>query len=142
MNKDAEYLKAITQIIKTGHWMTHQASLKLKSFEISEPQFNVLRILRGRKGKPATVSEIQKDMVQQNSNVTRIIDKLLLKSLVERKECIENRRKMDITITEQGLKLLTLLDQKLLELHEPLMQNITASEAKTLSSLIIKLKGK
>lgn len=121
--------------------MTHQVSVKLKAFNISEPQFNVLRILRGRKGQPATVQEIQHEMVQRTSNVTRIIDKLLDKKLVERKECAANRRKMDITITNQGLKLLKKLDEKVLELHQPMIKNLTTAEAKTLTTLILKLKG-
>ena len=98
----SNYYTAIHQIIRTGHWITDQISQELKEHDVTEPQFNVLRILRGRKGNPVTVVEIQEQMVQRTSNVTRIIDKLLVKGLVDRQECHANRRKMDITITEKG----------------------------------------
>jgi len=132
---------AIYQIIKTGHWITNRVGTELKDFEISEPQYNVLSILKGRNGKPITVQEILKGMVQRTSNVTRIVDKLIDKGLVNRQECSTNRRKMDITITSQGEELLVQLDKKVHKLHRPMEENLTSEEAKTLTKLIIKLKG-
>ncbi len=137
MNED--FFQAIYHIIKTGHWITDQVSKELKEFDISEPQFNVLRILRGRKGTVASVQEIQSQMIQKSSNVTRIIDKLKQKGLVDRMECSNNRRRMDITITKNGLKLLKSLDSKVQQLHLPLMSNLNQSEAKQLTKLIKKL---
>ncbi len=136
-----KYYKAIHQIIQTGHWVTDQISLELKEFDITEPQFNVLRILQGRKGEPITVLEIQERMVQRTSNVTRIIDKLLAKDLVDRKECPSNRRKMDITITDKGVKFLSVLDKKVQVFHKPMIDNLTAEELEQLDDLIRKLKG-
>ena len=141
MKKEDIYLEAIYQIIRTGHWITDQVNCELKDFGISEPQFNVLRILRGNKGKPITVREIQGRMVQRSSNVTRIIDKLLEKGLVSRKECPSNRRKMDINITKQGEALLVKLDRKVKAFHEPMAKNLTEPEARKLANLILKLKG-
>ncbi|MEO9484873.1 MAG: MarR family transcriptional regulator [Ekhidna sp.] len=135
------YFRAIFEIIKTGHWITDQVSVELKEFDISEPQYNVLRILRGRDNKPATVQEIQSQMIQRSSNVTRIIDKLLIKELVERKECPSNRRKMDITITKQGVDYLKILDQKLRSFHSSMINNLSSSELEQLGELIKKLKG-
>ena len=135
------YFKAIHQIILTGHWITDSIGKELKEFGISEPQYNVLRILRGAKGKPITVQEIQENMVQRSSNVTRIIDKLLTKKLVERKECPTNRRKMDITITAGGMKSLEEFDQKVKAFHQPMMENLNDKELETLKQLITKLKG-
>ena len=129
------------QIIRTGHWITDSVSQELKEYGITEPQFNVLRILQGRKGVPATVQQIQMEMVQKNSNVTRIIDKLLKRGLVNRKECPKNRRKMDITITNKGTELLTVLGKKVFQFHGPMAQNLNEEEAETLTNLILKLKG-
>ncbi len=134
------YYQAIYQIIKTGHWITDNVSLELKEFGISEPQFNVLRILRGQKGNPVTVEEISNHMIQRSSNVTRIIDKLLARDLVIRKECETNRRKMDILITNNGLELLNQLDKKVDQFHQPMFKNLTKEEAETLTALIKKLR--
>lgn len=139
MNK--AYYQAIIQIIRTGHWITDEVNKALKEYDITEPQFNVLRILRGAKGEPLTVGHIQNNMVQRSSNVTRIVDKLLKKDLVQRKECPTNRRKMDITITQNGLDKLVVLDQKITDLHRPYFEKLTKKELNTLSNLIIKLKS-
>ena len=112
----------------------------LKSFDLSVEQFNVLRILRGQKGKPANMCVIQERMTAKTSNTTRLVDKLLLKDLVNREVCEENRRKMEITITEKGLKLLAELDPKI-EAHETLFStNLTSKELENLNNLLEKYR--
>jgi DNA-binding MarR family transcriptional regulator len=114
----------------------------LKEDGITEPQFNVLRILRGAKGKPLSVQQILDNMVQRSSNITRIVDKLIKKEFVERKECPTNRRKMDIIITEKGLEQLKILDVKVEAFHQPYIEKLSPAELETLKDLIIKLKLK
>ena len=93
------YFQTIHQIIITGHWITDEVGKALKEFGITEPQYNVLRILSRANGQPITVGKISDGMIQRSSNVTRIIDKLLFKGLVYRQECPTHRRKMDITMS-------------------------------------------
>ncbi len=142
MKKNSLYYQTIHELICTGHWITDQISLELKEFDVSEPQYNVLRILKGRAGKPITVQEIQDTMVQRTSNVTRILDKLLKKDLVDRRECPTNRRKMDITLTPAGKAFLEKLDRKVAAFHRPMTQNLTDEEIGTLKHLIHKLRNK
>jgi DNA-binding MarR family transcriptional regulator len=112
----------------------------LKDFDLSVEQFNVLRILRGQKGKPANMCMIQERMIAKTSNTTRLVDKLLIKGLVNRDVCEENRRKMEITITEKGQKLLSELDPKI-EAHEVLFaQNLTMQELEILNTLLEKYR--
>ena len=139
MNKS--YYQAVFEIIKMGHSITDEVTRVLKEYDTTEPQFNVLRILRGAKGKPLSVSAIQEEMVQRSSNITRIVDKLIKKRLVTRKECPTNRRKMDILITEEGLEKLKLLDEKVHAMHEPFFNKLNKEELVTLKDLIIKLKA-
>lgn len=135
------YFDAIFEIIRTGHWITDSVSKELREYDIYEPQFNVLRILRGAKGKPVSVNTILEQMVQRSSNVTRIVDKLETKGLVARTQSLEDRRKMDIVITKEGVKLLKKLDKKVMEFHKPMINNLSQEEADTLQQLIKKLKG-
>lgn len=135
------YQRTIYQIIKTGHWITDNVSSELKVFDISEPQYNVLRTLNAQKGTPMTVEQIGKQMIQRSSNVTRIIDKLLTKGFVSRQECPTNRRKMDISITTKGAGLLKKLDAKLNDWHSPLLNKLTNEELETLTGLIRKLRN-
>ncbi|MEM6377584.1 MAG: MarR family transcriptional regulator, partial [Bacteroidota bacterium] len=70
MNK--VYFQAIYEIITTGHWITDEVTKTLKEFGVTEPQYNVLKILKGAKGEPLTVGGILDNMVQRSSNITRI----------------------------------------------------------------------
>lgn len=112
-----------------------------KQYDISGQQFNVLRILKGQKGKPANLATIQERMIHKNSNTTRLIDKLILKGFVDRTICPENRRKVEIVITKSGLELLDTIDPKLNALEESIMQPLTTTEAETLNILLEKLRG-
>ena len=138
MNKP--YYAAIMEIIKTGHAITDSVSRELKEYGIYEPQFNVLRILRGAKGEPLSVNQILERMITKSSNVTRIIDKLEAKGLVSRELCPEDRRRMEVLISPQGLELLKKLDKKVEALHKPMVDNLTQQEAEQLVELIQKLK--
>ena len=111
----------------------------LKPYEISLQQFNVLRILRGRKEKPANLSTIQKRMVHKNSNTTRLIDKLIEKILVERKTCEENRRKIELIITPKGKSMLYELDLVIEKAETEILKPLDLEEQKSLRKLLNKI---
>ena len=132
MIRNTDYFQTVHQIINTGHWFTDRLNTGLKDYQITEPKYNVLRILRWGKGTPITVHEIQERMIQRSSNVTRILDKLIRKGLVNRHECPSNRRRMDVTITSMGEDLLVWLDRKVHDFHKPISENLTKAEAERL----------
>ena len=111
----------------------------LKPYEISLQQFNVLRILRGRKEKPANLGTIQKRMVHKNSNTTRLIDKLIEKFLVERKTCEENRRKIELIITPKGRSILSELDLVIEIAETEILKPLDLEEQKSLRKLLNKI---
>ncbi|MEL4308134.1 MarR family winged helix-turn-helix transcriptional regulator [Joostella sp. CR20] len=112
----------------------------LKPFGLSPQQFNVLRILRGQKGKPANLCTIQERMISKMSNTTRLVDKLITKGLVTRYTCEENRRKVEITITEKGLDLLSSLDAPLDAYNESIIEKLTAEEIDQLNIILEKIR--
>ena len=112
----------------------------LKPFELSEEQYNVLRILRGQKGNPANMCDIQQRMLTKNSNTTRLIDKLILKECVKRKVCPKNRRKIEVTITPKGLEILNELDPLVENYETNITQNLSSIELETLNNLLEKLR--
>jgi len=132
--------RLIISLFSTTSWATEQISEVLKPHEISLPQFNVLRILRGQKGKPANLSTIQDRMVNKMSNTTRLVDKLISKSLVERIVCEKNRRKVEITITSEGLSFLKKLDTVMDEIESEITQNLNESEIQQLTNLLHKIR--
>lgn len=112
----------------------------LKPYDISREQYNVLRILRGQKGCPANLSIIQERMLAKNSNTTRLIDKLLLKDYVTREVCPENRRKIEVLITQKGLDILTELDPIVVEHEQLFANNLTTDELEQLNILLEKYR--
>ncbi len=129
----------VVGLLKAGCKVEECIGNTLKSSDISLQQFNVLRILRGRKGIPANLQTVQKRMIHKMSNTTRLVDKLIVKELVVRKTCKENRRKIEITITDKGLEVLSQLDTKIQETEAIILQPLNLEEQKTLRSLINKI---
>jgi len=132
--------KTMLNIMYTQNVLAESFNEVLKSFDLSAEQFNVLRILRGQKGKPASMGMIQERMIAKTSNTTRLVDKLLTKDLLTRKICPNNRRMMEIVITQKGLTLLQELDP-LVEAHDQqFANNLTLSELEQLNILLEKYR--
>lgn len=112
----------------------------IKNHDISMEQFNVLRILRGQKGKETNLQDLQKRMVTKMSNTTRLVDKLIRKDLVTRRISTENRRKVQISITENGLKLLDILDPLVDEIEAEICASFSENELIELNRLLGKLR--
>ena len=110
----------------------------LKPFEVSLQQFNVLRILRGQKGKPANLSTLNERMVTKMSNTTRLVDKLLNKGYVTRAVCETNRRKVEIVITDLGMEVLSKMDKAVSAAEKEAVSNLSQKELETLNALLDK----
>lgn len=95
--------KVQVNIIFTAAWLNQRTTEALKPFELSIQQFNILRILRGRRGKPSTVKLLTQRMIDKMSNASRLVDRLKDKGFVDRQECSTDRRRVDIVITQRGL---------------------------------------
>ena len=132
--------RLIISLFSTTSWANDRISEVLKPYQISLPQFNVLRILRGQKGKPANLSTIQDRMVSKMSNTTRLVDKLITKGLVERIICEKNRRKVEITITANGIEFLTKLDPIIDKVEHEITDNLTPEELENLTQLLHKIR--
>lgn len=113
----------------------------LKPFEVSVPQFNVLRILRGQKGEPANLSTINGRMINKMSNTTRLVDKLIAKGFVRRNICPENRRKVEIFLTDQGAESLREMDKAVAGAEATLMQHFSDQDLKDLNNLLDQIES-
>ncbi len=107
----SETSKSVVNIIFTGNWMMQQMHDLLKPFGLTPQQYNVLRILRGQQNNPMTVLAITERMLDKMSNASRLVDKLLDKKLVLRRECPKDRRAVDVIILPAGMTLLAEIDQ-------------------------------
>ncbi|TXK45757.1 MarR family transcriptional regulator [Pontibacter qinzhouensis] len=135
------FQKAYLNILFTGNWLEARVESLIKPFGISPEQYNVLRILRGQQGKPINLFEVQERMLSRMSNATRLVEKLRLKELVTREVCVHNRRKVEISITPKGLRLLDKLDPLVEEQEKLLFEHIEATDVESLSQVLDKLRG-
>jgi len=136
----SEHHKLAVNIMYTSNWAIGEFQRVLKPFGLSPQQYNVLRILRGQKGKPASVNLIIDRMLDKNSNASRLVEKLRKKEYIERRECEHDRRQVDIVITKEGLKFLELMDKNLPQADKT-YDVLSSKEAKTLNDLMDKLRG-
>lgn len=133
--------KIILNVLYTQNVIIDNFNEILKPYDISSEQYNVLRILRGQKGNPANMCLIQDRMLARTSNTTRLVDKLLLKNLVTREVCPENRRKIEVLITPKGQDILSELDPKVLEHEQFFSKNLNSEELDQLNLLLEKYRN-
>lgn len=133
--------KLALNLIVTANHISDKIQEAIKPFGISSQQFNVLRILRGQKGKPANLSTIQERMVSKMSNTTRLVDKLVEKNLCERIICPSNRRKVEIRITENGLNLLEQIDPIIEKVENDFASKIHEKELVSLNTKLNELRS-
>jgi DNA-binding MarR family transcriptional regulator len=131
--------KAIINLIFTSNWLTSRQQDFLKPFGITGQQFNILRILRGQQSKSISATAIKARMLDKNSDVSRLLDRLAAKELIEKKTSPSDRRATDVLITQKGLEILDSIDKKQMEADGIL--SLTEEEATQLSNLLDKSRG-
>ncbi len=135
-----EFSKAIVNIIYTSNWLSQSQVNFFKKHDVTSPQYNLLRILRGQHPNPSTVNMLIERMLDKSSNASRIVDKLEVKGLVNRRQCPNDRRAVDVIITDKGLYLLSKMDAEMDE-WESSFSNFSEEECATLNTLLDKLRA-
>lgn len=135
-----EYQKAVVNLIYTNNWLVSKHSPIMREFGLTVQQYNILRILRGQYPSPATVNLLKERMLDKMSDASRLVDRLLEKGLLVRKSCEIDRRRVDITITQEGLDILSKIDVAEEQMYK-LLKNISPEEATVLNDLLDKLRG-
>ncbi len=134
------YHKAVVNISYTYGWISTLLRCKLEKHKITHQQFNILRILRGQYPNPATVNLLKERMIDKMCDASRIVDRLVQKKLVTRCTSSKDRRAVDIRISDEGLRILSLIDEQL-KMKDFLGNQLTEDEALTLSNLLDKMRG-
>lgn len=131
--------KAFINLLYTTSWLLGKQKDFFKPFNITGQQFNILRILRGQHPGSISATEIKTRMLDKNSDVSRLLDRLFAKHLIERKTSANDKRAADINLTEEGLELLRTIDRKQHLLDESL--TLSEEDASLLSDLLDKARG-
>ena len=132
--------KAVLNLLFTANWIQYKQKELFEPFGITGQQYNMLRILRGQHPQPIPAVEIKSRMLDKNSDVSRLLDRLIGKNLVHKNQCPNDKRATDISITKDGLNLLEKLDLAINNLDAQYL-NLTREEAKNLSDLLDKARG-
>lgn len=128
--------KLLVNILYTNNWIMNEMASILKPYQISNQQFFVLRVLEENKPAPVSTNYVIKQMMNENSNASRLVDKLILKGLAIREQNPQDRRQVDISITQKGSLLLKLLEEKISHweaYHIPLKTEESARMAELLA---------
>ena len=127
--------QAIVSLIRAAGRVRRQFGGVLAGGGIGSSQYNILRILRGE-GGPLAIMTIRDRMLDPQPSITRLIDRLVERGLVDREQCADDRRRVDCTITSQGLAVLHRLDDPVDLRDRELMARLGNAELKTLSTLL------
>ncbi len=131
--------KATVNLRYTSNFLGNIQNNFMAQYELTMPQFNILRILRGAKSA-LNVNSVKDRMVEKSPNTTRLMDKLIEKGLIERVRCNEDRRVVYVEITKKGLQLLVEIDIKL-DANSIMDLNLTDQESEMLSDLLDKVRA-
>jgi len=132
--------EAILNILRTSDQFQNRLGRLLREYDLTQSQYNVLRILRGE-GKPMPCLEIGDRMIQVVPAMTGLLDRLEKQGLVQRERCTEDRRVVYVELTEAARGLLERMDNPVMELHKQLIGHLTQAELKELSRLLEKARA-
>lgn len=132
--------KVALNLIFTSNWLEGKQQIFFKPFGITASQYNILRILRGQGSNKISGVEIKSRMLDKNSDIPRLLERLIKKSLISKSPCPNDKRAADIAITHDGLNVLNQIDKHIDEIEKKNI-NLTNDEADQLSILLDKFRG-
>ena len=137
----SEKHKAGLNILYTAWWLKTIVSKELKSHGLTHEQYNVLRILKGKHPEAMCVKDIGCRMIERNSNVPRIVDRLVAKKYVDRSTSEIDKRETAISITNTGLDILKIATKKVDDLFNKSLV-IMEDDAVKLNTLLENMRDK
>ena len=137
---DSEQEKLMINVIYSANLLNLITSCLFKPYELSPQQYNVLRILRGQKGESIALMDIEHRMLDKSSNVSRLVDKLISKDLINRSVSSKDRRRIEIVITSRGVSVLKEIDVILSEMNSKIKAIISDDNAKKTNRILDQLR--
>jgi DNA-binding MarR family transcriptional regulator len=123
------------EMLRTSDLLSRPLAALLKAEDLSSTQYNVLRILRGA-GEAIPCSEIANRMITRDPDITRLLDRLDARGLVERSRDPEDRRTVLARVTSEGLALLARLDEPIQNEHRRLLGHLGRERLLALTELL------
>ncbi len=127
--------EAYLNLMRTAQILQEPFEKLMKPLNLSATQYNVLRILRGA-GEPLPCGQIGDRMVTRDPDITRLLDRLEKRGLITRQRTATDRRVVLASITTEGLRLLKLLDQPVMDLHVKQLGHLGKDKLRSLIDLL------
>lgn len=134
------YLKAMAQITCAYHSSSQQIKDLLTLYAITPQQYNVLKILKNQYPSPCTINLIKSKIVDQVTDASRLVERLIFKHYIEKKINTYDKRAVDIILTEKGLALLKKIDREV-SFASIVSSRLSEDEVLALNMLLEKLNG-
>ena len=126
-------------LVRTYERLASQFAQLFKKHGVSEPQYNALRILQGE-NKPMQIYQIAERMVSPQTDISRLIDRLVTAGLVDRDRCEEDRRVVWVKLTTKGKSLLRQLADPVIKLHQSQFGSLKKTEINQLNQLLFRAR--
>lgn len=133
-------MEAATALLRTGDMVRRYYERRVEPYGITFQQYNVLRILRGAGPEGLPTLEIGERMIQEAPGITRLVDRLVKKRLVERDRATDDRRKVICRITPAGLDLVADLDEPCVRWDEELMARLDEEDLEILTDMLDRVR--
>ncbi|MEZ4806357.1 MAG: MarR family transcriptional regulator [Flavobacteriales bacterium] len=137
---ESEQHKALLNVMFTANWLRARQVEIFKPYGISPQQYNILRILRGAKGR-MNMHTVKSRMIDRAPNATRLTDKLISKGLVQRIRCEEDRRVVYVSITDDGMDLLARIDSANKAEMQEAARRLTKADATEMNRILDAWRG-
>ncbi len=131
--------RALVNLLFTSRHV--QASLEKdhKKHGVTMKQYNILRILKGA-GKPISTQLIRERMIDRMSDISRIVDRMVVKGVVTKCVNTKDKRLVDVALSDKGAELLDTINLEESD-HENHLGNLSLEECKKLNHLLDKIRG-
>ena len=128
--------EAFLNVLRTAAVFAHGLVEVLRPHDLSQPQYNVLRILRGAGPAGLPSMEVGARMVARDPDVTRLLDRLEARGLVARARDAADRRVVLARLTDDGRRVVDALDEPVRAMHRRQLGHLSAEELHALSALL------
>ena len=109
-------------------------------YDLTAQQYNALRLLRAARPARAATLSLAGRLVSRAPDITRLLDKLADRGLVDRERPAENRRVVNIGITQAGVELLDRLADEVIACAQKQLGHLAQEEVSSLIELLRKAR--
>lgn len=132
--------KLLVNLMFTGNYFQDFIKTQLKPYDLLPQHYNTLRIVKGKHPEPVNPGYIKQVLLDKANDVTRLLDKMVEKGLITRETSPENRRKININITEKGIDTLAEIQLLMDKINTRVELFLNEDEVNLLNDLIDKVR--